>query len=109
MDNVALQQTSQLIKGDFELSSAPESEAALLDMLADRIDQMLATQPEYLMSMLYRMDVLEHKINRVMHPAAPEPAPMGLARLVLERQLQRVETKRTIKPAPLDDWEEWTL
>jgi len=45
----------------------------------------------------------------VMHPAAPEPAPMGLARLVLERQLQRVETKRTIKPAPLDDWEEWTL
>jgi len=109
MDKVALQQTSQLIKGDFELSSAPESEAALLDMLADRIDQMLATQPEYLMSMLYRMDVLEHKINRVMHPAAPEPAPMGLARLVLERQLQRVETKRNIKTAPLDDWEEWTL
>lgn len=109
MDKVSLEQTTQLIKGDFELSSAPESEAALLDMLAERIDQMLSTQPEYLMSMLYRMDVLEHKINRVMHPAAPEPAPMGLARLVLERQLQRVETKRNIKPAPLDDWEEWTL
>jgi hypothetical protein len=37
-----------------------------------------------------------------MHPDAPEPANWGLARLVLERQKERLETKRTLKPKPLE-------
>lgn len=109
MDQETLQQTTALIRGDFELQNTPDSEAALLELLAARIEDMLAHQPDYLMSMLYRMDVLEHKINRVLHPSAPEPPHFGLARLVLERQMQRLETKRNIKPAPLEDWENWTL
>jgi hypothetical protein len=67
----------------------------------------LEQQPDYLMSLLYRLDVLEPKIRAAMHPGAPEPAHRGLARLVLERQLRRMATKRNIKPKPLEDMEEW--
>jgi hypothetical protein len=42
-----------------------------------------------------------------MRPDAPEPAHVGLARLVLERQKQRAETKQTIKPDPLEGLEGW--
>jgi hypothetical protein len=107
----AFNQTSALIRGPFELEASftPESEEELLAVLSARIEQMLEKQPDYLLSLLYRLDVLEWKINQVMHPGAPEPPHIGLAKLVLERQKQRVETKRTIKPEPLKDWEDWSL
>lgn len=107
MSDETLQQTSALITGPFELESVPASEEELLAVLADRIAEMLERRPEYLMSLLYRLDVLEEKIHPVMQPGAPEPANWGLARLVLERQKQRAETKRTIKPEPLEGLQGW--
>jgi hypothetical protein len=111
MDNDQVSQTTALIRGPFELESAtaPDTEEELLAVLAARIEEMLEKRPDYLLSLLYRLDVLEPKINRAMHPGAPEPPHIGLARLVLERQKQRIETKRTIKPEPLKDWEDWVL
>jgi hypothetical protein len=39
-------------------------------------------------------------------PDAPDPANIGIARLVLDRQKQRNLTKATIKPENLEeDWE----
>lgn len=92
---------------ELEQSQQPASEAELLALLSERIAEMLERRPEYLMSLLYRLDVLEEKIRPVMHPLAPEPANVGLARLVLERQMQRVATKRNVKTEPLDDWKDW--
>ncbi|TNE67234.1 MAG: hypothetical protein EP344_02045 [Bacteroidetes bacterium] len=109
MNDDILQQTVDLVREPFELEQAPPpaTEEELLALIADRIGHLLETQPEYLMSLLYRLDVLEKKIRPVMQPDAPEPANWGLARLVLERQKQRAETKRTIKPKPLEDMEDW--
>lgn len=107
MTDDTLHQTTALIRRSFELESEPESEQELLALLAERIAEMLEHQPEYLMSMLYRLDVLEEKIHPVMRPDAPEPANWGLARLVLERQKQRIETKKTVKPKPLEGLEGW--
>ena len=109
MTDDILQQTSDLVRGPFDLENTPPpaSEAELLQLVAERIAELLENQPEYLMSLLYRLDVLEVKIHPVMRPDAPEPANYGLARLVIERQKQRAETKRTIKPAPLKDMEGW--
>lgn len=107
-DNI-LEQTTALVRAPFELESAPPpaSEEELLALLAERIEEMLQQRPDYIMSLLYRLDVLEEKIRPVMHPNAPEPPHIGLARLVLERQKQRAETKLNIKPAPLEGLEGW--
>ena len=107
MTDDTLHQASALIREPFELESVPGSEEELLALLAERIAEMLEQRPEYLMSMLYRLDVLEEKIHPVMRPDAPEPANWGLARLVLERQKQRIETKRTVKPDQLEGLEGW--
>jgi len=109
MSNEFLSQTTELVREPFDLGNVapPSSEEELLVILADRIAEMLEQQPEYLMSLLYRLDVLEKKIRPVMQPDAPEPANWGLARLVLERQKQRLETKRTIIPKPLEGMEGW--
>ncbi len=109
MSDDTLQQTTNLVRAPFELESAPPpaDEAELLAILAARIEEMLINRPDYLMSLLYRLDVLEKKIRPVMHPSAPEPPHIGLARLVLERQKQRAETKLNIKPDPLEGLEGW--
>ncbi len=109
MTDDSLQQTTDLLRGPFELEPAvpPTTEAELLLLLAERIDQMLERQPDYLLSMLYRLDVLEPKINQALHPASPEPPALALARLVLERQQQRIHTKKTVKPAPLEGMDDW--
>ncbi|MFN0036418.1 MAG: hypothetical protein ACKVUS_15235 [Saprospiraceae bacterium] len=109
MSDEILEQTAALVRAPFELETAPmpDTEAELLTLLAESIEDMLQHRPEYLMSLLYRLDVLEEKIRPVMHPAAPDPVHIGLARLVLERQQQRAETKLNIKPKPLEGLEGW--
>ena len=111
MTDEILLHTTALVREPFELQNAPPpaTEEELLALLAERIAELLEKQPEYLKSLLYRLDVLEEKIHPVMRPDAPEPTNWGLARLVLERQKQRAETKRTIKSKPLNDMEgcEW--
>jgi hypothetical protein len=105
-----INQTAVVVGGSFELPAGKfESitEAELIEILSARIADMLEKQPEQLMSLLYRLDVLEEKILPVMHPAAPEPTNVGLARLVVERQKQRIATKRSIKTDPLEDMDGW--
>ena len=109
MSDNTLAQTTALIRAPFELEAGPPpaDEAELLALLAARIEEMLIHRQDSLMSLLYRLDVLEEKIRPVMHPNAPEPPHIGLARLVLERQKQRIETKLKIKPDPLEGMEGW--
>jgi len=89
--------SNELIIKDFELVS-PESdepsEAALFEMLCDRISYLIEHNMEYLMSLLYRNDVLEHKIYDALAPQNPEAANIALAKLVMERQRQRLATKK---------------
>jgi hypothetical protein len=105
-----IQQTASLVNGSFDLNTADTqsvTEETLVQLLATRIAEMLEQQPEQLMSMLYRLDVLEEKIRPVMRPDAEDPAHIGLAKLVVERQKQRIATKLSVKTAPLTDLEGW--
>lgn len=88
---------NELIISEFELespSAGPASEEALFELLCDRISYLIEHNMEYLMSLLYRNDVLEHKIHDALSPGNPEPANVALAKLVMERQHQRLETKK---------------
>ncbi|MEL7020917.1 MAG: hypothetical protein AAGK47_04875, partial [Bacteroidota bacterium] len=97
--------TQQLIVRDFALETPDRefTEEELLDYMAEVVAQMIDRKPDFLFSLLYRLDVEEHKINMVLSPTAAEPANIGLARLVLERQKQRVLTKQFYKTEKLDD------
>lgn len=74
-----------------EKLNGPELED-LINSLATRIAQMLDREPELLFSTLYRLDVLEHKINAVLH-SSEEPPAHGLARLIVERQIEKSKTR----------------
>ena len=103
-------ETTALIVRDFELETPenPMSEAELLAYLADVVGYMIEKKLDYLLSLLYRLDVSESKINHALMPSNPEDANVALARLVIERQKQRIATKRAYREQNPSSWN-WDL
>lgn len=82
------------------------SESDLYDAIRGRVTYLLETNPELLMSYLYRLDVLEHKINAILAPTSTVAPIEGLSRLILERQKERIATKKKYKSdPPIPGWE----
>lgn len=74
----------------------------LIDALSVRIAYMLDHEAELLFSTLYRLDVLEPKINAVLQSSEETPA-RGLARLIVERQQEKLKTRSQWKKDWSDD------
>lgn len=88
-------ETALVLRDAFELE-VPE--APSLDdvrrLLAQRIGELLERQPSLLMSLLYRIDVAERDVQRVLSEAPVSAIPEQLADLIVARQLEKVETRR---------------
>lgn len=98
--------TTALILRDFELAPLHPllNEQDVIAYLSEAIGYMLEHKLDFLLSLLYRLDISELKINRVLQPNYPMPANIALAHLVWERQKQRIETKKNIQVQHVDNW-----
>lgn len=98
-------QTAALIARDFglEIGEEPLSEQELFDLVANEVAYMIEHRLDFLMSLLYRLDVLEHKIDFALSPRSIEPANIALAKLIIERQQQRILTKRMYQQKKPED------
>lgn len=101
-----LKAANNLVRKDWEIEGGADflSEEDLLEALSNHVAFMIERRLETLLSTLYRMDVSEAKVSKVLHPNAEEPANIGLARLILERQKQRIFTKKHYKQNQTNDW-----
>ncbi|MFT5913330.1 MAG: hypothetical protein ACI9XO_004877 [Paraglaciecola sp.] len=97
---------SVLNKFEIDLKGDTPSEKELFEMLCDQIAYMIEYRMEFLLSLLYRNDILEHKISFALSPHCPNPANIALAKLVMERQRKRIETKASIEVLPIEDIDE---
>jgi hypothetical protein len=110
MENNDYLETTALVLRDFELL-APEktmTEEDMIQYLADAIGYMIEHKMDFLLSLLYRLDVDEHKINRALMPGNPIPANIALAHLVWNRQKQRIATKKAFREQNPSNWD-WDL
>ncbi|MFK7809123.1 MAG: hypothetical protein AB8F74_15075 [Saprospiraceae bacterium] len=107
MDNKLITQTTELIARDFglDIGEEPMTEEDLLNVVANEVAYMLEYRIDFLMSLLYRLDVLEHHINHALSPFCTEPANIALAKLIIQRQRQRIITKQQYKQTKPDDLE----
>ncbi|MFM8450513.1 MAG: hypothetical protein ACKOAY_10460 [Haliscomenobacter sp.] len=101
--------TTELLAQDFEIAGAPGeiTEEQLLQILATQVAFLIENRMEYLLSLMYRLDIDERKVEAALSPASPVPPHEAIARLVLERQKKRAFTKLNYaQPALEDGWEE---
>jgi hypothetical protein len=89
----------------------PESESildepALLDMFTTRVEEMLKGDIDLLLSSLYRLDVEEYKIQRALRSPDVPPA-RGIAKLIIDRQKEKLITRKKYGSEKKDkgDWE----
>lgn len=82
-----------------------ENENQVLDMIRNRVNELLDRDPELLMSYLYRLDILEVKLKEVLSKEATLPISEGISQLIFQRQMERVATKRKYKQDPIKGWE----
>lgn len=87
-----------LAKGrEIMLNKDQEAEEQLIFHLTARVEELLEMQPELLFSWMYRLDVLEKKIQFVLNSDAPMATSEALARLIWDRQKERYKTKMEYK------------
>lgn len=67
---------------------------ALEAILADRINRMITDDFNGLIQLLYRVDVSEPNLKKILRENAGTDAGLLIARLILERQWQKIETRR---------------
>jgi hypothetical protein len=96
---------SEIISKDFDkagISSIITSNdfdnlGELKKYLADRIAELLDSNYEKLINILYRIDISEEKLNGLFSGRNNEPIPGRLAELIIERQLQKINFRNMYK------------
>ncbi|MGE5356262.1 MAG: hypothetical protein ACM3PT_08495 [Deltaproteobacteria bacterium] len=79
-----------------------ELKAKLILEVAERVEYYMENNMELFFNHLYRMDVSESKVGKILYNSdSEESVYISLAKLIVDRQLQRLETKRNFKQ---DDW-----
>ena len=75
----------------------------LFHELAAYINSLIQTDFEQLVRILYRMDVSEPKLKQLLRENPDEDAGKLIARLMVERQHQKIQTRKMFRDAEDDD------
>jgi len=90
-----IRQVGDALQNDWDIL-LPEivSEEAILKQLAARVIELLEKGPETFFQLMYRLDISEKKLNAVMNE---EDVALRLDRLLYDRQLQKIQSRKTHK------------
>lgn len=99
--NITMLETAQALQRDWALQLPKVlSEDVIIRLLADRLVQIIQKGPEAFFQLMYRLDIPEKRLNAAIGDA---DAAASIARLVYNRQLQKIESRRVHKTEVKDD------
>ncbi len=95
MANELIEDTAIALQQEWDLQ-LPEtlSVEAILKLLADRIVTILERGPDTFFQLMYRLDISEKKLNAILRD---EDVALKIARLVYDRQLQKIQSRQANK------------
>ncbi len=70
------------------------SEDTAFEQLREYIRWLMAHRMDFLLSLMYRLDIPESAIKKALFPGNPEEPDVALANLIIQRQLNRIETRK---------------
>ncbi len=104
MDQIKNESTL-IIYDELDISKAKTAatEKEVIESIAERVRYLLDNNVDLLMSYLYRLDVLEHKIHNALKGENIISTDMILAQLIFDRQVLRLKIKKKYKVDPIDE------
>ncbi len=99
-----LQLTASDLASAFELSPVEDTDMdKLRAWLSEHLRYLIDRDVDYLMQVLYRIDVNEYNVKRALATLPLDEAIEQVAQLIIDRQLQKVVTRQQY-PQPKGDW-----
>ena len=86
------------------------TEEALEAALAEKINALMEGNFDRLLQLLYRIDINEYRLRRLLLENEGEDAGMIIARLIVQRQWEKIESRRKYRQDPdagADGEERW--
>jgi len=104
--DIPIKLVAQQVVDDFalEVAAPPQSEEELLDLLGDVVAYLIEKRLEYLMQILYTLDVDEAAMRYAFSNEHDQPVNMVLARVILEREKRKAQTRLEYQPETPRDW-----
>lgn len=106
--NIDFSKVAEAIRPQIDLQISEEtdiSEDQLLDAIRSRVEQLLEQDPALLFSYLYRLDVLEVDLKRVLSKQHNQNPIDSISTLILQRQKERLLTKEKYQQPPIEGWQ----
>jgi len=102
------EEIKSLIKAEFQVEVDGSDPAMLKAALVKKLNELILTDFQRLVSILYRLDVSEPKLKKLLKENKEQDAGEIIAELIIERQVQKMKTKRS-QPPPgnIDENEKW--
>lgn len=92
-----LEEAAFALKRDWDITLPHElTEEAILQLLADRVVLLLERGPETFFQTMYRLDISEKKLTAILND---EHVAVKIARLIYDRQLQKIQSRQANKGA----------
>ncbi len=82
------------------------TETDLLQLLSDKINHLIVHDFDKLISILYRADIDEKKLNYILAENKNEDAGKLIALLFIERQMQKIKSREAFRNSSENDSEE---
>ena len=87
-------ETKIFLQEQFNLSvTAYKTDEEAENQLAEKINYLIQTNFESLVNLLYRIDVNEKKLRQLLIDHPNEDAGKTIARLIIERQIQKIKNR----------------
>jgi len=103
MDNdLAIQQVSK----ELDIITDEKDHRLMKQMLINRINELLTTDFQKLVSILYRVDVSEAKLKLLLKENPGTDAGLIIAELMIERQAQKIKSRQEHRRDPTNSDEE---
>ena len=91
-----------LQKFQLQLSGESYTYQQLLQEIATRINYLITNDFSLLISVLYRLDIPEKKLKQLLSESTKTTAGLIIAKMIIERQLQKIESRKAFKNNPPD-------
>jgi len=109
MDSVVFQETALQLSADAALAIQPDiTYEQLVALLAEKLEDLISNNFQQFVLLLYKIDVSENKVRDIFGPDVSADAYHKLAVVIIERQMQKIiSRKATKRPHDEDGEEKW--
>jgi hypothetical protein len=89
--------SSELNQLSLELEKYSRDDQQLKSKIQQLVNDLIVHDFNQLVNFLYRMDVNENKLKKVLHDNPSTDASILITQLLIERQLEKIKTKMSLK------------